>query len=401
MEPDLQPQTFSDSLFETFSKEAEIDAQFEKTGDKNILFVTPTLTGENFYRIIMPFITLPDHAKVETAITGIESHNPSQLYEKKITHGLRSHRILWADTIVFPFTTQPLKETYEHIRSLNPQAKIIYNLDYNVFHLPAKDPLNLEINSDKLSDIDDNILFADLTLVDNTHLQEYLVQKHFSDSSKYAHAPETPGDIQVLPFLGNPVAMYNQREAVRNGPQTIRIGITVCESQYEQLEKFSKTLGGLEKLFPGKTEIIIIGGYKDDERFSKATKDFAFIHVPPCALDKYYNTLLESGIDIFLYLSKDTFFHKTSDDLKRIIDLNLLGIPVIINKYSPCSSYIANGQNGFVLQKTNHLTQLIEQILVTSPMILGKVSHGCFDSALRGFTYSNRMQVETMIKLFT
>ncbi len=397
---DLIPESVIETLFDFSSDPARIEAQFENSAEKNILFITPTLTGENFYRIIMPFLALSDQDKTETAMLGLEKHNPVQLYEKKITQGLTSSRIMWANTIVFPFTTQPLKQLYEHIRFLNPTCKIVYNVEYNIFHLPDADALNLVINSDKMRDIDDNILYADMTLTDNNLLTKYLLEKHFSDASKYTDLPENIGNIQTMPFLAMPEAMYNRMEVVRSGPEKFCIGIPITEANYDQLKKFSKSIAELQKALPDKTEIIIIGGYKDDEKFIAATKDFTFTHIPPCPLNEYYNKLLTAGMDIFLYLSSSSFYNQTSDDIKRIVDFSLLGIPCIINKFSPVSSHITNQVNGFVLEKTSHFSQVIQQIL-TTPVLLDKTSIGCFDYAVRNFTYDNKMEVDRLTKLLS
>lgn len=401
----LEKESVIEQLFSRFKTPQDIEAQFEQSADCNVLFVTPTLTAENFYRVILPFLHLPtvSQGNIATAMFGISAHNPKQIYEKRITQGLTSSHAQWADVIIFPFTTQALRaNAYDYIRVVNPECKIIYNLDYNIFHIPVKHPLYATMNSDKMRDIDDNIIYADLTVVDNEHLQQYLLNKHFSDVQKYKDITEDTkiGGIEVLPLLGYYDSMYGRVQAQRSDETKLRIGIPVSDNQSEELKQALQYFSEVITKFPGKTELIILGGYKDDKAFMEATQDVTFTHLPPRPLNDYYSTLLDSGIDIFIYLSKESFFHKTSDDIKRIIDFGLLGIPCIIPKYSSCATQVRHNSNGFVLEKPKFLPQIIENILI-NPTLLERASTGAFETTVRQHTYHNMQQLERMVYLLT
>ncbi len=157
---------------------------FSKWGtEKNILFVSPQLSGKHLYKSILPFQCLPD--KTESGVirvaTGITSLKPfdyrKQLIEYEIE--LTDKHIAWADFIVFPFTTQPLsQDVYKKIRALNPRTKICYSVDFNFYELSEAHPYK-NIFSDEmiLSQVEDNMYFSDAVVVDNLLLVQYIFTK--------------------------------------------------------------------------------------------------------------------------------------------------------------------------------------------------------------------------------
>ena len=157
---------------------------FNKWGtDKNILFVSPQLSGKHLYKSLLLFHCLPEKTvNGELAIaTGITSLKPydyrKQLIEYEIE--LSDKQILWADFIVFPFTTQPLsQDIYKRIRALNASTKIMFSVDFNFYELSDRHPYK-NIFSDEmiLNQVEDNMYFSDVVIVDNLFLVNYLLDK--------------------------------------------------------------------------------------------------------------------------------------------------------------------------------------------------------------------------------
>jgi len=160
------------------------ESMFSKWGsEKNILFVSPQLSGKHLYKSILPFQCLPDKKEDGELIiaTGITSLKPfdyrKQLIEYEIE--LTDKHIYWADFIIFPFTTQPLsQDIYKKIRGIKPSVKIMYSVDFNFYELSELNPYK-KIFSDSmiLSQVEDNMYFSDSVIVDNLMLADYLVKK--------------------------------------------------------------------------------------------------------------------------------------------------------------------------------------------------------------------------------
>ncbi len=87
--------------------------------------------------------------------------------------------IEWADFIVFPFTTQPLvQEIYEMIRAEKPEVRIVYSVDFNFYELSKSHPYSDIFEEEMvISDVEDNMFFADMVLTGNIELSKYLVEK--------------------------------------------------------------------------------------------------------------------------------------------------------------------------------------------------------------------------------
>lgn len=167
-------------------------SQFSKWGDeKNILFVSPQLSGNGLYKMILPFFSMFSE-KVATAITSLNRYD----YREQLLGGddftISDEMIEWADFIVFPFTTQPLVvEYYERIRSIKKDARIVFLVDFNFYELTALHPYKFMFDEPiVLSAVEDNIWFSDICLTSNQNLAGYIVNKFGAYAkSKYANTP--------------------------------------------------------------------------------------------------------------------------------------------------------------------------------------------------------------------
>lgn len=172
------------SLKRAITENEYYENMFSKWGsEKNILFVSPQLSGKSLYKSILLFQCLPhkDEKGEVTIATGITSLKPydyrKQLMDYEIE--LTDKHILWADFIVFPFTTQPLsQDVYKKIRAIKPSVKIVYSVDFNFYELSQNHPYK-RIFSDEmiLSQVEDNMYFANVVAVDNIMLLKYLFDK--------------------------------------------------------------------------------------------------------------------------------------------------------------------------------------------------------------------------------
>lgn len=166
-------------LERSMTDEAYCNQQFDTWGkEKNILFINPQLSGKHLYKMLLPSRIMRSE-NISTAITTISKFDPEgQLLGGKEVE-FTDKIIDWAEYFVFPFTTQPLvSEIYARIRERNPEAKIVYSIDFNFYELSDKHPYKYIFNeSSVLNDVEDNIFFADIALVSNKEFQKYLITK--------------------------------------------------------------------------------------------------------------------------------------------------------------------------------------------------------------------------------
>lgn len=189
-------------LTKAINNEAYFNKQFSNWGEeKNILFVNPQLSGKCLYKIILPFFSIFNE-KVATAISGISKYD----YEGQILGGdeinISEEMIDWSDFIVFPFTTQPLvSEFYDKIRSIKPDVKIIFLIDFNFYVLSDLHPYkHIFDEPTALSATEDNIWFADICLTSNPELTHFMVNKFRDDLSKNKYSEH----VSYLSFASMP-----------------------------------------------------------------------------------------------------------------------------------------------------------------------------------------------------
>lgn len=181
------------------------DLQFQGFGtDKNILFVSPQLSSSHLYKFILPFFSFYNN-KVRTAITDLSKFSPFEQIVR-LDSTITSEEILWANYIVFPFTTMDLSKQngfYEAVREVNPKCKIVFFVDFNYYELPLDHPHKELFDFKNIIDSTEmNVLMADLCLVSSLNLQGYLYKKFVElANNKYKHIENVPVMFNAIPYL--------------------------------------------------------------------------------------------------------------------------------------------------------------------------------------------------------
>jgi hypothetical protein len=179
--------------------------QFEGSGtDKNILFIEPQLSSEHLYKYILPFFSFYND-NIYTAVTGLEKYSPfEQIVGIKTVPSYKE--IMWANYIVFPFTTMDLSKDYgmyQAIREVNPNCKIVFFVDFNFYEVPEGHPhKELFTFQNVIDSTERNIILADLCLTSNIHLCGYLLKK-FTELSqtKYSNLEDISVNFGAIPYL--------------------------------------------------------------------------------------------------------------------------------------------------------------------------------------------------------
>lgn len=217
--------------------------QFQTQGnEKNILFINPQLSGRHLYTMLLPsqIMRSPD---VATAITTISKYDPiGQLLGGKEVE-LTDEMIDWAEYLVFPFTTQPLvSEIYTRIRDRNPDAKIVYSIDFNFYELSAKHPYKYIFNENTvMNDVEDNIFFADIALVSNTELQKYIVNKCRELIKNKYKGVSTRLSIGYFPYMIDTKIMFENVDYEIQDLLTVK-HIPTIEKELKKISEVAKAI---------------------------------------------------------------------------------------------------------------------------------------------------------------
>jgi len=310
----------------------KFNSQFQEYSDKNILWITPQLTGRQLYKSILPYLILDDDS-VFTAMNGIEKHNP-ELQLLEIDVYLDSKQLLWADTLVIPFTAQPLTELYESIRNINPSIKIIYSVDFNYDLISQAHPYAPLFRKKQVKEaIEENMFFADTVLVSNKQLAEYLKHKLSElGNSKY----KKPSKVKVgcAPFLMDEAIVRGNfdHEPVEQVPKNgkLRIGVVATNVYAEDINSYVKVFKQINQEFKDKVQLVLFGyDGKSGNKNSLEGVDFEFHK--PTSIIHYFKKLHSLNLDLMLIPLKESLFNNTSENYNKWLESSIFGIPILVH----------------------------------------------------------------------
>jgi glycosyltransferase involved in cell wall biosynthesis len=338
--------------------------------NKNVLFVNPQLNGRQFYKYILPYIVMFEFDVWGTAITSLEKYKPNKEYEY-VDVALNSRQILWADYIVFPFTHQDLKGLFEKVREINPDIKIVFNVDFNYYLLPKKHPLYDEFESEEIkSTIEDNIFYSDITLVTNSKLSEYLVDKFKNELNEKKYKDKVSKvEIGTFPILlDTDIILENiqdedeEPEESKNDSNALRVGIVATNYTWEDINSYKDLFKQVKEKLKEKIQFVLIGFDGIDNKTQKnafpSGMDLEIIK--PCTIIHYYKQLKNLKLDLMFIPLRNTEFNQTSENYNKYLEAGLFEIPVMVYDVFPYSEIIKNGNNGIILQKKNEFLEKLE-----------------------------------------
>lgn len=345
------------------------DSQFKTVHwNKNILFVNPQLNGRHFYRYLLPYLVMWEYDVWETAITSIDKYKPNKEYEK-VEVPINSREILWADYIVFPFTDMALAPIYEQLRLINPEIKIVFNVDFNYYHLSKQHPLFEQFNSKEVTEtIEDNTFYSDITLVTNSKLSEFLVEK-FSKELNDTRFKGLKSNLEIGIFpilLDEPIIMENVPQEVEPLSEAeqkqMRVGIIATNYTWQDIESYKEMFKEAKEKLGDKVKFVMLGFDGIDHRTNKSCfpKNFEVEHIKPCSIIHYYKQLKEMQLDLLFVPLRQNEFNTTSENYNKFLESGIFKVPIMVYDVFPYNEIIKNGQSGIILTKKKQFVEKLE-----------------------------------------
>ncbi len=360
-----------------------ISEQFTRSNThkkKNILFISPILSGRHLYRYIMPYLILSKHDCARTAITGLNKYDPDMPYSE-IEAEFGTKEILWADVIVFPFTTQNLKPLYEYIREVNPTAKIFYSIDFNFYLVHKWHPYHETFKDDStILTIEDNIFNCDIALFSNYSLLSY-VELRLIESKKLRHSEAVFNcHFQWQPlFIDEAIVTENVHDdslmLEREPEEILRIGIIATEFNWVDIYSYKNELEAIQKKHGGKVTFVLIGFNGLNSRGETCLPvGFEFQEVEKCTIVHYFKALCFHNLDAIFIPRIANDFNDTSENYNKFLEAGIFNLPIIVSDIFPYNSIQEAekenyGDFMFVMKKEGDLVELIDHA-VQNPQIL-------------------------------
>jgi len=310
---------------------SDLSALKMNDGKRHVFFVSPQLTSEGIYKMILPCLEFNKTGKFHCVMNNIIDHNPYKKPEP-VENELYPDAIRWADVFVFGFTTEDLTEVFAQIHAINPACKIYYNIDYDFTKIPNTHPDYDQVKKN-YNIIIENIKACDVILYGNRELIPFLkngLKDDFNtDGIKISYIPGLVSD-----------SFHNRKEIVPEpDKKNIRIGIVANPSHFDDLATLKRPLDTLLAQHKN-MEIHLIGWNGKKKGNQKALKGIKYTHTPHVSALDYIETIRGLNIDIALIPNKYTPFNGASKNYYKYLELSTLGIPVITCDLPPFNTLI-------------------------------------------------------------
>jgi glycosyltransferase involved in cell wall biosynthesis len=314
------------------------------------------------------YIVMWEYDAWGTAFTSMDKYKPNKEYEE-VNIPLTSREILWADYIVFPFTNVAMKDAYEQLKLINPDLKIVFNVDFNYYQLSKKHPLHESFSSaEVISNIEDNIFYSDLTIVTNSKLSTFLVDKFTKELNESKYKDEVSKvEIGMFPLLIDElVIMENVEldvpELTEEEKKPLRVGMIGTNYTWEDLNSYRDLFKEVQEKMKDKVKFILFGFDGIDHKTQKSCfpKGFEFEHVKPCTIVHYYKQLRNLQLDILFIPLRHNEYNMTSENYNKFLEAGIFKTPTMVYDIFPYNEIVKNGQTGIILKKKKEFVERIE-----------------------------------------
>lgn len=394
-------------IYKKITEPEYFEVQFKQIHwNKNVLFINPQLNGRHFYKYILPYISMYELDAWGTAITSMDKYKPNREYES-IKIPLNSRQILWADYIVFPFTSDFLKEGYDKIRQINPNVNIVFHVDFNYYLLSKNHPLFSQFSDEKnISNIEDNIFYSDLTLVTNAKLSEFLVNKFKNElnNNKYKNI-QSRVQISSFPMLiDDELILENVELEYEKLPNDspLRIGIVATNYTWEDLLSYKELFKEVKEKMGDKLKFIVMGFDGIDHKTQKNCfpDDFEFEYIKPSTIVHYFKQLRNLQLDIMFVPLRVTEFNETSENYNKFLEAGLFKVPLMVYDIFPYNQIIKNGQNGILLQKKGDFVERID-FFEKNRDELKRMGNGAYEMIIENFLITSEQNVQIIDDIYS
>ncbi len=321
-----------------------------------ILMVSPELTGTNFYRLILPGMMLNTTPNYKVAYTSIEPHNPDKRFFQEAAE-VGSREILWARTIVFPFTLHPMAEVFEKIRNINNDIRITYCIDFNFLCVPQSHPYSKYFTATEITKVLKNITAANNVVLINPHMGTPLV--------RIAEQQGITIDEKTLSCTN----LCTHEDIIADVPDLItrprdhfHLMVLCNDNQYQNFVDCVPLFRLLKEKHGNKLRLTIFSINNNRPGFSSLMKGIEYSIELPSTIRKYFMKLASKTPDAVFIPTSTGVFYQTSDDYKRFLDCGILGIPIITADLYPLNEIVKTG-GGWIYQTPGELEMIIQNLI--------------------------------------
>ncbi|QKX04184.1 glycosyltransferase [Aquimarina sp. TRL1] len=309
-----------------------------------LLYVSPLLNSDGYYRMILPYLELGKVKGFETRVTSITKWD----FSKKFTIGtdtIEEEEIRWADYIIFPMLIENYRYLFQAIRILNPKVYLVMDIVRQIHKIPkshADHGIYSKFNTEQLLG---NIVEMDMI----TTPLKMLCELYRKWLNMYV---ETEREVAVflLPSLISSIGFEGITSIPKPQEEIVRVGMIGTLKAAKDFRYFLPLFKKIKEKYKDKVELIIFGWDGKNQSGNESLKGVEITFHKSVSFLNYYQTLKNLHLDILLIPMRSLHYYTYSNTIK-FLEAAALGIPVIALAHSSFDDEINDGENGVLAWK--------------------------------------------------
>ena len=296
--------------------------------------------------------------------------------------------------IVLPFVSYDLTETIQSLRANNRGVKIAYQIDFNWFEVAEKNKALAHYSANK-DIIKENIRQVDKILFTSEELYNQIGELDLKTGTTGRY---------LSPLINEEVLndVEGDRED-RKPDEPVRIGVLCTKQNGEDLIALKKVWKAISDKYKEKVIFVLYGdkNNKIKTAFSGVNNEFT----QQTGIRTYYTELFNLKLDCVVIPSQSNKWNEAHFDIQRVIELQALGIPVIVSNINPINKWIVDEVTGFLCEDGDRMIRQLEIICEIdntqeSDSIVKRVARTAFNNLLPAKSISKDENIKAIEMLF-
>lgn len=300
--------------------------------------------------------------------------------------------------IVLPFVSYDLTEVVEKLRANNQGVKIAYQVDFD-FTSVAEKVKELEHYQTNTDVIVNNIRLADKVIFANESLY-HLSVKNLAEKLKGSGTIATYN----IPYINEQILEEVDGERTdRQKDEPVRIGVLCTKDNGADLYEFRKVWKAISDKFKDKVTFVLYGD--KNKQIGKAFNGVSNEFTQQTGIRTYYTELFNLNLDCIVIPTQNNSWNVAHYDIERVLEVQALGIPIIVSNMKPINKLIKDEVNGFLCEDRDRMIRQLEIICEVdnteeADSISKRVARMAFTHVTQSFNITNDANVKKIEEMF-
>ncbi|TPN87164.1 glycosyltransferase [Aquimarina algicola] len=328
------------------------------TDTVRLLYVSPLLNSDGYYRMILPYLELGSVDGFETRVTSVTKWD----FAKTFTIGtdtLQEEEIRWADYIIFPMLTGNYTYLFQAIRVLNPNIYLVMDITRQIHNIPKSHPDHQVFKKEEQDQLLQNLILMDMITTPIKRLctlyQEWLDRSEMEQREI---------EFFWLPSLISSIGFEGISSVVKPNDNIVRVGIIGSLKSAADYRYFLPMFKKIKEKYKDKVELVIFGWNGKNAKEVEVLKEVDITYHKSVSFLDYYQTLKNLHFDVVLIPMRSLNYYAYSNTI-QFLEAAAIGVPVIALEHSSYAQVIDHKKNGILALKLpeweSSLIQLIEE----------------------------------------